>query len=458
MHQDWSQRLGGNTFTAEQIEQARAGETFAVLESELSKLVSLQGETVDWALVQTAAQSYLENEGSDLLVATWLVLAAFVQQNAVGLQQSLGVLVRLHQECWETMTPPLRRMRARRNQMQWFIEQLVRQVEQSQLELAPEHYEVVVALWQELTQCWFKYDEEPPAFTSLLSVLVCAESDSTETAGPKDETLIPAAKEAPALAPEKKSELHLEQAPQVKAPKPIAPVVAQPIELTQSSLSNVAQLEQQVDEVFALVLRGLGELSSDLLLEPLLYRFTRAAAWISLNQLPSATERITRLPAPSSQERERLEQLQDQDALAVLAYVESRVVGHRYWLDLHHAAYQAALKLEQGALIADTIAQESAHFVQRLLGVEKLLFQDETPFASTVTQQWLQQLLSPRGIEASKPVPSVKTEFVVDDALSLDMSMVALLAGAQAQAQVAAQNLLALEQQLGQNLDRFLNK
>lgn len=455
MHLDWSQHLGGNTFTAEQIEQARAGETFAILESELNKLVSLQGEAIDWGLVQTASLEYLETEGSDLLVATWLVLAAFVQHKGVGLQQALAVLLRLHQECWETMTPPLRRMRARRNQMQWFIEQLVRQVEQSQVELAPEHYEAVVALWQELTQCWFKYDEEPPAFTGLLSVLVCAESDSTEIAEIKDETFIPEPKEAPALV--EKSERPIEQAPQVEVSKSVAPVVIKPIEPTQTHVRNGTQLEQQVDEVFSHVLRGLGELSTELLLEPLLYRFTRAAAWISLSQLPFAAERVTRLPAPSSQERERLEQSQDQDALAVLAYVESRVVGHRYWLDLHYVAYQAASKLEQGVLIANTIAQESAHFVQRLSGVEKLLFQDETPFASTATQQWLQQLQSPFGVEASKPMPSTQPELVVGAQL-LDMSVVALLAGAQAQAQVAAQNLLALEQQLGQNLERFLNK
>src|SRR5690554_459117 len=95
---DWPQDLGLKRFTAEQSEQARSTPQFDQLDTEIAKLVSLQGGAIDWKKIESDAIAYLTNQANDLAVAIWLVQAATILYQAQGLQCGLEVLVRLHQQ------------------------------------------------------------------------------------------------------------------------------------------------------------------------------------------------------------------------------------------------------------------------------------------------------------------------------------------------------------------------
>lgn len=466
---DWPHDLGSRSFTVEQAEQARTTVQFDQLETEMAKLVSLQGGAIDWQKVEADAVAYLANEANDLAVAIWLTQAATVLYQAPGLQRGLEVLVRLHQQHWETMAPSVKRLRARRNQMQWLLEQLSRHLQQAEIGFTKEQSESAVASWHTLMQFWREHDEEAPALSGLLTLLVVSDEelviDNSGLTESEEEEVTP---EPLGLA-----------IPEPVAPEPVVgtssaiknpesnalPVSKRELDQETFAVEKIetsTQLEHRIDRLFEQVLHEVGQPTTELLQDALFYRFNRSVAWLTLSALPYAQNGITRLSGPTHHSRERLDLLKNQPPLATLTYVESIVVEQRYWLDLQYMAYQAALDLQSSGEIAQAIAEATSSLVKRFPGIESLCFLDETPFASEETKNWLSQLTASESL-AREPQADVVSQDTSGSIKSLslsqsDVSVVALLASAQAQAKLAAQSLQLLEQQLTQNLNQFLNK
>ncbi|MEM9461488.1 MAG: TssA family type VI secretion system protein [Myxococcota bacterium] len=101
---------------------ARLSETFAKIEAEIAKLKSATKQAVNWATVATESEAYLKTKSKDLQVGTYLAMAWVDAKGAAGLRRGLDLLVGLLGEPWETLFPPLEKMKARAGALSWFSE------------------------------------------------------------------------------------------------------------------------------------------------------------------------------------------------------------------------------------------------------------------------------------------------------------------------------------------------
>src|SRR5690606_7662134 len=117
----------------------------------------------------------LREEGKDLAAGTWLAMALYRQRGLSGLADGIHVLRDLVENWWEDMSPPAARLRGRRNQMQWLLDQLSGEFnEQAILEMPaiPQAQHVdMLADWEALDTAWQAHDDEAPAFYGLAAIL-----------------------------------------------------------------------------------------------------------------------------------------------------------------------------------------------------------------------------------------------------------------------------------------------
>src|SRR5690606_9032046 len=121
---------------------------------------------------------------------------------------------------------------------------------------------------------------------------------------------------------------------------------------------------------------------------PILFRLNRICAWTTLEQLPPAQGRSTRVLPPPVQLLDTFEQVMKAgEPEAIIRYAEARLASFPYWLDLNRASHMALtqLKAEQAA---QALALETAHFMARLPGLAELTFSDGQAFAAPATQAW----------------------------------------------------------------------
>lgn len=449
------QRHLGQSKLSDQAKSSQAldGNTYALLENELNKLISVHAsEPIDWQKVSTLAQQFLQHEGKDLNVATWLAVAWANTHSVIGLSAGLEVLDDLHQHYWSEMTPPLKRLRARRNQIQWFIDQITRmfELQTSAFELPEADYESALTHAKSLDSFWQDNDDEAPVLYRLVSLLQTIQPSVAENI----------------TAPTHKTEVEPEPEPKPK-PRPVVDELKAVdfSDLTLLSANNDLQLEKNIDSVFSTLMRGLGELPDALLNEPLLYRLNRVAAWLTLEQSPPAQDGTTRLAPPTSIDLETLTRLEETqngaaDSLHLLRFIESRVFSQLYWLDLHRIAFEAAKQLPKGDLITNTIMAETRLLMQRVPELAQLHYQDGQPFADDKTKAWLARLEQSSQHKTITPTVTTITKKTLEHTPTScqgnSTAVIALLAAAQAEAQIAKNALMDLEQRLATGLNQYI--
>lgn len=486
---DW--QLGISPIQAErpQGSSPRDGESFAALEAEIDKLIDLHGQSgPDWKLVSEQASVILRDQGKDLNVAVWLTLGWLHCKGASGLAAGVRVLRDLHQEYWDTMTPAVTRLRGRRNQIEWLIEHLEKvlgNVEPGWSDLEQSQHNELLADWDVLDGLWQEYDEQAPALFKLRRVLAdigyVGEDSPNEdvgaaSAGTADVNvtqLEPGAqahqdKESGVSGADATSGPTAPPAqtpsPAVASGAPVSAAVQTPFVTAESLegavLDSAAAVERHIDQGLDAIQAGLQTLPDELLLAPMLFRFNRMCAWMTLDTLPPATEGETRVPAPAPADQDALQRLLDaNDALSILRFVESRLPLHRFWLDLNRVACQAAQSLPEGQGAAEVIAFESRCLIQRLPGVHELSFINGQPFADADTQAWLSSLdvVTPAPVVSVAPVVSAThngSAAVSADALS--MATLLAVAGAETQAALRLLNVVASRLQAGS--DQFTQR
>jgi type VI secretion system protein VasJ len=104
--------------------EVRELEGFLALQAEIDRSQSISASgAVDWKKVQKLSEDLLDREGKDLLVACYLSVALTRTGGPPGFLAGLQVISDLVEGYWETLFPPLKRMRGRRNAISWWIEQ-----------------------------------------------------------------------------------------------------------------------------------------------------------------------------------------------------------------------------------------------------------------------------------------------------------------------------------------------
>jgi type VI secretion system protein VasJ len=124
------------------------------------------------------------------------------------------------------------------------------------------------------------------------------------------------------------------------------------------------------------------------------WRLMRCIRWDTLTEAPPhEASGKTRLPAPRAELRSTLKRLLLQKHWpALLERVEAAFAegANHFWLDLQYYAFVAQEHAgHEYAAVREMAATDSTLLLQRLPGLEHLLFTDGSPFADSTTIEWI---------------------------------------------------------------------
>jgi type VI secretion system protein VasJ len=197
----------------------------------------------------------------------------------------------------------------------------------------------------------------------------------------------------PSAAPASETTLQSTPAPAERPAPAAAPPVSAPAPTVEAASPASAQdALKGIDTAIQLMRKASHFLLQQDLKDPSAYRYRRLATWSRIDELPPNKEGVTQIPPPAPQVTGPLSELRDAaNWRALIETIEQqRVSQFVFWFDLHWMVAEALQQLGpdyQPAL--RVVCQETAYFLQRLPGVAKLAFSDETPFADAQTNDWL---------------------------------------------------------------------
>lgn len=367
---------------------------FDALQLEISKLSNpgADGQT-DWPRVAQLAAPLLADGGKDLLVACYLNAALLQTDGLPGLAAGLQVLGDLLEHFWDGMSPPVARLRARRNALQWLLDRAeLNAQERPWSALAPQASALVAGLSassRRIDALLRARDEEAPSMRPLLALI----------------DQVPVAEDAPAVAPvpapsapsapsanvsTTPSSASSPAAPSnlpTLAALPALPATAPGGDLAGALAPAFAHLNQVVDAMMAA--------------DPCdarAYRISRFANWAGVDALPPATSNVTQIGAPISQVADAMRRMQDDTAapLDAIGLAESQFPAFPFWLDLQALGAAALAQLgDAGASARAEVERATFALLQRLPGLDGLCFGNGMPFASARTLEWIGSLGGP---------------------------------------------------------------
>jgi len=401
--------LGGRAVQADRPVGAcpRDGQRYTALQAQMDRLTDIHAATpVDWQVVTQIASDILGDEGKDLSVGVWLAIALFHTRQLPGLADGIHVLRDLVTTYWDDMSPPAARLRGRRNQMQWFLDQLndeLQHVDESFAALPEGVSDTLLDDWDALDAAWREHDDDAPAFYGLRAMLgrLPVEVEAND-AGP-EKTADPARGAAPddESTHNELNGVHSVDSPEnaqhlaITSPgNPMQAATSAPVSLVSVPTSPEADPDALADSALASLRPLIDWYLTEHPALPLLFRLNRICAWATLEHVPPTRDGLTRLPAPPDQVVQGYEQIvQTGEAQAIVHFAESRLITLRYWLDLNHASYLALRRLDANDA-AQTVAFETGRLLARLPELADLKFSDGRPFAAPDTQTWLQTLVT----------------------------------------------------------------
>jgi len=354
----------------------RYDQSFDELQTEVDKLSSpaLAG-SVNWERVCRFASDILMNKSKDMVVAGYLCVALVYTRRNDGFSMGLKLYLELLERFWEDLYPSKHRMRGRVRAVEWWVERNEIALKQLanpcfstlQLELIHENLNRLEIYLSE-------HLENAPSLNGVREFFGRF-SDSIDTS-PKHEPAANAAPESP-----------VEPAP--------LPSIKRELEPKDHNFPRKITNRQEADDALNEGLKRVTDASSCLWQQdpasPICYRLTRKAAWYAVEDLPPTVNGRTRIPPPTTTEKNLLFELRNRgDAEALLKAAEARLSQYIFWLDLNRLVSEALSRLGSRYEKAhEAVCQETAFLMQRLPGLENLSFSDGTPFATPETRQWL---------------------------------------------------------------------
>ena len=380
---------------------------FEALETEIRKMESLSGGTIDWPQVVLLAEMILNDKSKDFRVAAYLLLGYFRTQGYAGLAEGLTLYGNLIETFWENGFPAKKRMRARINVLQWVSEKTALAIEetpptdgaavqnginamkflQKRLEekigdTAPRLGDLDLALGRYAPMA--KAAEDAAASRVQFAEKMSDKSESADEEGPATDQGLGAA------------------ATETRRERP-APALE---EKTEDELSTPKDAERKLREIQGTLKRLASFYRKENPQDARAYRFQRMGAWLMAGSAPPDTGGKTRLPAPPKEALTRFQELLSrQEWAALLEGAETKFSDSVFWLDLQRYVWQAMNALGEAYEAAKrTVAAETASLLTRIPELPHLLFSNGTPLADGQTNAWLTSeiLLGSQG-DASKP-------------------------------------------------------
>jgi type VI secretion system protein VasJ len=360
---------------------------FERLQTEVRKLELPDGIQPDWAMVSELCAGILRGKSKDLLPACFLSYALFRLHGYEGLACGLQLLLDMVDQHWEGLYPDVKRVRGRLSAIEWFahrtaLEAGARDPDPAVLAALESSREKVGRLGETLER---KAEGGWTLLGELRSALEEASNRTPEAS-------------MPVSAPDPGPDSSVAAASPVSAaPSGGAPAASG----LSGSITTENDAAQTLEAIRSAAFRLADYLRTADPKNPLGYRLPRISAWLTLRELPPATDGVTRIPAPPPDLGQRVREASDRGQwLGVLEQTEGRIAGAVLWLDLHRYAWQALDALGPDfAAAAAAVADETAGLLRRLPGVEGLNFTSGTPFADEATRTWIRERVAPAAAE-----------------------------------------------------------
>ena len=360
---------------------------FDQLQAEIDRsALPSQAGAVDWEKVVALAADILAHKSKDLQVAGYLAVGLIHTGGIGGLADSLRIFCDLLEYHGDGLFP--QRERGRQRSIQWWLEKCEvalkpwqdSAVDAVQLTLLENDLEKLGRFLGILLQ-------EPPSLQALSGFLgrlapSPAGNNDQPPAADINQSPVVGGVQAGTVAP-------LDKSPAVRnAPSTLQPDHPGALEERLQRLRETAAMLRNRD-----------------IADPLAYRLSRAAVWLTVADLPPTNDALTQLPPPTDRLRNQLAELRRAgDSGSLLQVVEGQLSQHIFWLDLNRLAAEALSNL--GSLqAAVAVGQETSFLLQRLPGLDRLAFADATPFADAATGRWLERL-HPR--QKNRAIPSLQ--------------------------------------------------
>ncbi len=364
-------------------------EDFDELSREIKKLSSPTAESViDWSRVSELCRKILAEESKNLQVACYLSVALCHTDGLQGCVTGIHILRDLLENFWDTMYPPKKRKKGRINSLAWWNEKLRNLLDDMESETwdGVRREEAVNDL-RFLDSFIGENLPDGPILRPLIEVL----------SGLILEAQAPEAEVDP--APDKQTPDVQGGVSSTSVPEKTVPVAAVP-----ASTNAAGDGTEDADEFFSSGQDFLTQASTRFFEQdytrPVSYQLNRLIAWSQVDSPPPADHGKTMLPPPDEQVVTLLtSQYEAGQWSALLSSAEGHVRQYLFWLDLHFWVSTALEKQHAGAA-AQSVAQATLLYVQRLNTLERLSFADGTPFAGEETREWLRTL---SGVATDEP-------------------------------------------------------
>jgi type VI secretion system protein VasJ len=351
----------------------RNEDDYDTLQTEIGKMSNPAASgSIDWQQVVTLSETILSTKSKDLLVASYLTGALLQTRDLPGLLDGLRVVGDMLETYWDTLFPPLARLRGRRNALQWLIERVTAHSEEHDWSsLPPQEPELVDGLracMQAIDAVTAEKDGEAPSMRPLLTLV--------GNLAVKEPPAAPAA------------------AGSAAAPASTADSAGAGAALPATPLDSTENAEQAAGEALlrlADIAAWFNDAGSN---APMALRINRMAAWGGIDALPPVQDGRTPLPAPVQPVQDALRNLENAQANEeLLRFAETQLPNFPFWLDLNRVAAQALGRLgAEHEPARREVCGQTAALLARLPDLAQLAFADGTPFADGDTRMWLQSL------------------------------------------------------------------
>jgi len=374
----------------------RSGEEYDGLTAEIDKMSSPSSTgQIDWLKVETTASRLLAQQSKDFMLAAWLSAAWMQSRGIEGLAAGLRLHEQLIARFWDSAQPPLKRLRGRRNALQWWVERASDWLD-GQEEIAPlqpPFHQAMLDDAQSLDTRLGELDPECPPLQPLIQRIRRLSRIEPEPQPATSEERAPSSSgtaEMPTGAAASQPQGAAAPAAASSAPSP-APTAFRPGGDQHMALDS----EDAVLHAMQPALDHLGQLGSALRslspLNPASIDLCRLTARAVILAAPPSQQGITALmPPPVAIQDAFATIMQNGNAEGLIEFCESRLATFPYWLDLdRESARGFSLMGSAGAPLRQAVIDHVLCFTQRVPDIEHLAFSDGTPFASEATRQWL---------------------------------------------------------------------
>lgn len=381
---------------------SRESEVYAQISDEINKLTNLKSDSIpNWIRIEQLAVNFLKEQSKDFLVSAWLAESWNQRYALDGLAAGLLLQAKLSEKFWETGFPSIKRIRGRRNAILWWTDRATNWLEsQAEETITAELSQKLLTSANELDKILSEKDPEAPSLSTLIGHL--RRIPVEDPPKPAEPSPISVEKDS-TIATDTTQISQSLSTPSTVALNAVAPSTA--AQTTQNKTFNSASLTQNsqinsFDDLYTALKPAqeyLAQLGPALYAfdssNPLVIHFSRFAARSSIFQLPKSTNGQTVVSPPPIAIIDIFEKItKSKNAQGLIEFCESRIRTFPFWLDLDcQSARGFSMMGAAGIHMRNTVVDTLLNFLDRLPGVDQLLFSDGTPFANIDTLAWIKR-------------------------------------------------------------------